>query len=99
VSEAFPEPTEARADRGEVLVGYLDYFRARVLEKVSALPADEGDVSRLPSTTTAKRPRYLNLSWLLVGSPVANTGTLRDPRRAGAWAVSCRVRCWSPQLA
>lgn len=48
----FPEPTTPQDDRGEVLLGYLDYFRAVVAEKVTGL--EEVDVRRslLPSGWT-----------------------------------------------
>lgn len=48
----FPEPSTPAASRAEVFVGYLDYFRARVIDKVRALPADERRRSRLPSGWT-----------------------------------------------
>lgn len=41
-----------RASRSEVLLGYLDYFRARTLAKLAELPEVELRRSRLPSGWT-----------------------------------------------
>jgi uncharacterized damage-inducible protein DinB len=89
VSEAFPEPTEAHADRGEVLVGYLDYFRARILEKVSALPADESDVGRLPSGWTPlqllKHLTFVEHRWLEWGFEGQASPDPWGDERDGRW--------------
>lgn len=45
----FPEPTDPRASRADVLLGYLDYFRAAVVGKLDGLPDGELRGSRLPS--------------------------------------------------
>src|SRR3981081_1987168 len=44
-----PEPTPAVPTRAEVFLGYLDYFRDRLVSKLEALPAGELRRSRLPS--------------------------------------------------
>jgi hypothetical protein len=46
----FPEPTDARASRAEVFLGYLDYFRERAIGKVSLLPPTEVVRSRARTT-------------------------------------------------
>lgn len=48
----FPEPSTPASSRAEVFLGYLDFFRTRVIEKVGALPPGERDRSRLPSGWT-----------------------------------------------
>lgn len=48
----FPEPTLPLASRSDVLLGYLDYFRSRVLAKLAELPEAELRRSRLPSGWT-----------------------------------------------
>jgi uncharacterized damage-inducible protein DinB len=49
---AFPEPTAPRASRTEVFLGYLDYFRERVVDKLEQLPPDDVTRSRLASGWT-----------------------------------------------
>jgi uncharacterized damage-inducible protein DinB len=68
MSEPFPEPTTPASSRTEVFLRYLDYFRARLADKLGALPAAELTRSRLPSGWTplelAKHLRYVELRWL-----------------------------------
>ena len=45
----FPEPTDDRTDRGEVFLAYLDFFRERAVEKVSALAPGAAERSHVPS--------------------------------------------------
>jgi hypothetical protein len=52
VSLPFPEPTTVVPSRAEVFLGYLDYFRSRLVSKLEALPDGELRVSRLPSNWT-----------------------------------------------
>ncbi|GLL07748.1 DinB family protein [Dactylosporangium matsuzakiense] len=65
---AFPEPTTPAADRGEVFVRYLDYFRATLLERVAGLPEPAAGRSVLPSGWTPlgllKHLRHVELRWL-----------------------------------
>jgi hypothetical protein len=49
VALTFPSPTVPLADRREVLLGYLDYFRSVVHDKVAGLPESDLRGSRLPS--------------------------------------------------
>jgi uncharacterized damage-inducible protein DinB len=52
VSLPFPEPSIPLSSRAEVFLGYLDYFRSRLVSKLEALPAGELRRSRLPSGWT-----------------------------------------------
>ena len=64
----FPSPTVPAADRAEVFLGYLDYFREAVTARVLALPDDEASRSRLPSGWSplelVKHLRYVELRWI-----------------------------------
>ncbi len=68
VSVPFPEPTTAVPSRAEVFLGYLDYFRSRLVSKLRALPGDELRRSRLPSGWTPadllNHLAYVELRWL-----------------------------------
>jgi uncharacterized damage-inducible protein DinB len=90
VSDVFPEPTEGRADRG-VLVRYLDYFRARILEKVSALPAGEDAASRLPSGWTPlqllRHLAFVEHRWLEWGFEGQASPDPWGDERDGRWFV------------
>ena len=48
----FPEPTNPRDDRREVLLDYLDFYRAVVRAKVSGLTEKELHTSFVPSGWT-----------------------------------------------
>jgi uncharacterized damage-inducible protein DinB len=47
-----PEPPATLTDPGELLAGYLDYYRDAVLRKLHGLPEEELRRSRLPSGWT-----------------------------------------------
>jgi uncharacterized damage-inducible protein DinB len=68
VSLPFPEPSTPVASRAEVFLGYLDYFRSRLVSKLQALPGGELRISRLPSGWTPiellKHLAYVELRWL-----------------------------------
>ena len=88
----FPEPTAPLASRTDVFLGYLDYFRSRVVAKVSELPVDERSRSRLPSGWTPlellKHLTYVELRWLEWGFEGRD---VRDPwgdRRGDRWYVA-----------
>ena len=49
MSIPFPEPTAPVPSRAEVFLGYLDYFRSRLVSKLDSLPGGELRSSRLPS--------------------------------------------------
>ena len=92
VSLSFPEPAIPVSSRAEVFLGYLDYFRSRLVSKLEALPAGELRRSRLPSGWTPiellKHVAYDELRWLewrfegrCVGDPWADD-------RDGRWYVA-----------
>ncbi|BBH63898.1 hypothetical protein ACTI_05830 [Actinoplanes sp. OR16] len=75
----FPAPTEAAADRAEVFIRYLGYFRETLLSKVAALPPEAQRTSRLPSGWTPlellKHVRHVERRWIewgFQGAPVAD---------------------------
>lgn len=89
---AFPEPTKPFGARSEVLLGYLDFFRDRVVDKVRSLPPADRRTSGLPSGWTplelVKHLRFVEHRWLewgFLGLPVEQPwGDRRDDR----WYVS-----------
>jgi uncharacterized damage-inducible protein DinB len=64
----FPEPTQPVTNRAEVLLGYLDYFRDQVIERVESLPEREQRTSRVPSGWTplelVRHLTFVELRWL-----------------------------------
>jgi len=92
VSLPFPEPAIAVPSRAEVFLGYLDYFRSRLVSKLEAMPGGELRRSRLPSGWTPiellKHVAHDELRWLewrFEGRPVADPwGEDRD----GRWYVA-----------
>ncbi len=87
----FPEPTGPAVARAEVLLGYLDYFRSVLVEKLQGLADDELQTSRLPSGWTPlallTHLTYVERRWLVwgfEGEPVEEPwGDSRD----GRWYV------------
>jgi hypothetical protein len=85
---AFPSPTRPASSRAEVFLGYLDYFRASVVRKVTVLAGSEQRTSRLASGWTPlellKHLRFVELRWIewgFQGHPVAEPwGDRRDDR-------------------
>jgi hypothetical protein len=71
MSLPFPEPTDPIASRSEVFLGYLDYFRSVLLDKLDGLSDTELRRSRLPSGWTPiellKHLTYVELRWLVWG--------------------------------
>ena len=67
----FPSPTEPQPNRAEVLLGYLDYFRSVVLDKLGGLSEADLRSSRLPSGWTPlellKHLTYVERRWLVWG--------------------------------
>lgn len=88
----FPEPAGPPVPRGEVLLGYLDYFRSLVVTKAQGLSDAQLRVSLLPSGWTVlelvKHLTHVEQRWLVwgfEGQPVARPwGDSRDNR----WYVS-----------
>jgi uncharacterized damage-inducible protein DinB len=87
----FPSPTVSRASRAEVFTSYLDYFRDRLISKLSSLPPEALRTSMLPSgwapIELLKHLRYVERRWLewgFEGHPVADPwGDQQD----GRWYV------------
>lgn len=69
VSDAvFPSPTLPAPSTAAVFLGYLDYFRGRIIDKVEALDAGEQMRSHLPSGWTplqlVKHLTFVEMRWL-----------------------------------
>jgi uncharacterized damage-inducible protein DinB len=91
MSVPFPEPTTAVPNRAEVFLGYLDYFRDRLVSKLESLPGDELRRSRLPSgwapIELLKHLRYVELRWLEWGFEGREVGDPWADLRGGRWYV------------
>ncbi|MFC3502903.1 DUF664 domain-containing protein [Micromonospora krabiensis] len=88
----FPSPTVPAADRTEVFLRYLDYFRETALAKVSALPEAELRVTRLPSGWTPlellKHLRHVELRWIEWGFQGREVAAPWGDRRGERWYVA-----------
>jgi uncharacterized damage-inducible protein DinB len=91
VGVAFPEPTDARASRADVFLGYLDYFRERVIDKLHQLPPGEAARSRLPSGWTPLQLlvhlRQVERRWLEWGFLGEDVGDPWADEQDGRWHV------------
>jgi hypothetical protein len=91
VSLPFPEPTAEVPSRAEVFLGYLDYFRSRLVRKLEALPAGELRVSRLPSgwapIELLKHLAHDELRWLEWRFEGRDIAAPWGDDRAGRWYV------------
>ncbi len=91
MSVPFPEPSTAVASRAEVFLGYLDYFRSRLVAKLESLPGEELRRSRLPSGWTPiellKHLAYVELRWLEWGFEGRDVADPWADNRAGRWYV------------
>ena len=92
----FPNPRYDVGDRSQVLLGYLDYFRATVAEKLSGLDARALRTTLLSSGWTplelvqhlvAMERRWL--VWGFLAEPVPNPW--RDEDTSGRWHVASDV--------
>ena len=87
----FPEPTEPAASRAEVFLRYLDFFRDRVVNKLSGLPPGELRTSRLLSGWTPieliKHLAYVEMRWLEWGFEGQDRADPWGDRRDGRWYV------------
>jgi uncharacterized damage-inducible protein DinB len=86
---ALPEPTRPIADRREVFLGYLDYFRSTVIDKVESLAERELRSSRLPSGWTpvelVKHLTYVERRWLEWGFRGLDVGEPWGDSHDGRW--------------
>jgi hypothetical protein len=68
MSLPFPDPSVPLQSRSEVFLGYLDYFRSRVVSRLEGLPEAELRESRLPSGWTPvellRHLTFVELRWL-----------------------------------
>ena len=87
----FPEPTEPAVSRAEVFLRYLDFFRDRVVNKLSGLPPDELRTSRLMSgwapIELLKHLTYVEMRWLEWGFEGQDKADPWGDRRDGRWYV------------
>jgi len=92
VPEPFPSPTIPASSRTEVFLGYLDYFRARISEKIEAMPPAELRRSRLPSGWTplelVKHLRHVERRWLEWGFDGQDVGDPWADQLDGRWHVT-----------
>jgi len=92
MSIPFPSPTLPVGSRGEVFLGYLDYFRAVLLDKVGDLPETELRHSRLPSGWTpielVKHLTHVERRWVVWGFQGRDVGDPWADHRDGRWYVA-----------
>jgi uncharacterized damage-inducible protein DinB len=88
----FPSPVIPASSTTEVFLRYLDYFRARLVSKLQALPAEELSRSRLPSGWTPlellKHLRYVELRWLEWGFEDRDVPEPWGDQHDGRWHVT-----------
>jgi hypothetical protein len=91
----FPEPTAPRASQAEVFLGYLEYFRSVVVDRLDGLSDAELRTSRLPSGWASlellKHLIHVERRWLVWGSRVSRCPT-RGPMSELA-SESCCSAC------
>ena len=92
MSTPFPPPTLPRSSRTEVLVSYLDFFRTRVVDKVTALAESDRRTSRLPSGWTplelVRHLTFVERRWLVWGFLGEDVGDPWGDERDGYWFVA-----------
>lgn len=88
----FPAPTVPLESRAEVLLGYLDYFRSRLVSKIVSLPSGEQRQSRVPSGWTPiellKHLTYVELRWLEWGFAGRQIADPWGDNRGERWHVA-----------
>ena len=88
----FPEPTTPASSRAAVFLGYLDYFRSRLVSKLQALPRGELRASRLPSGWTPieliRHLAFVELRWLEWGFAGLEVDDPWADSRDGRWHVA-----------
>lgn len=92
MSLPFPEPMLPHETRTDVLLGYLNYFRARLLDKVTALPPLEQRTSRLSSGWTplelVRHLTFVERRWLVWGFEGQDIGDPWGDQRDGHWFLA-----------
>ncbi|QGN48830.1 DinB family protein [Micromonospora sp. WMMD558] len=88
----FPSPTVPAADRREVFLRYLDYFRESLIAKVEALPGPELRRSRVASGWTplelVKHLRHVERRWIEWGFQGRAVNEPWGDRRDDRWYVA-----------
>ena len=88
----FPAPTTPVPTRAEVFLGYLDYFRSRLVSKLEGLPGGEPRRSRLPSGWTpaelVKHLTFVEMRWLEWGFAGRAVADPWADRQDGRWHVA-----------
>ncbi|MEO7062014.1 MAG: DinB family protein [Lapillicoccus sp.] len=91
MSIPFPESTTPADSLAEVLLRYLDYFRAVVLDKVGGLAEADQRMSRLPSGWTplelVKHLTFVERRWLVWGFEGKQVDDPWGDSRDGRWTV------------
>ena len=92
MSVPFPECTTPVSSRAEVFLGYLDYFRSRLVSKLDSLPGGELRSSRLPSgwapIELIKHLAHVEMRWLEWGFEGRAVTNPWADSRDGRWYVS-----------
>ena len=87
----FPSPTNPADSRTDVFLGYLAYFRARLVEKIGELPDAERRGSRLPSQWTPlgllKHLTFVESRWLEWGFTGKHFDEPWGEGRDGRWRI------------
>ncbi|CND65116.1 Protein of uncharacterised function (DUF664) [Mycobacterium tuberculosis] len=86
------EPPATLTDSRELLLGYLDYYRAALLRKLDGMPEDDLRTSRLPSGWTPvgllKHLAFVERRWLQWGFAAEQVDPIWDDQGPGAsWHV------------
>ncbi len=85
----FPEPTDQIEDQREVLLGYLDYFRSVVAERISGLGDERLRTTLVPSGWTpielANHLVAMERRWFVWGFEGQDVGDPWDDSRDGRW--------------
>lgn len=91
MSIEFPSPTVPISSRDEVFLGYLDWFRSRLVEKLEALAPEELRRSRLASGWTPiallKHLTFVELRWIEWGFEGREVADPWGDRREDRWYV------------
>lgn len=91
MSLPFPSPTDPVGSRAEVFLGYLEYFRSVLVDKVRGLSDEDLRASRLPSGWTPaellKHLAYVELRWLEWGFEGSDVDEPWGDERDGRWYV------------
>ncbi len=88
----FPEPTTPVPSRSSVFLGYLDYFRSCLVDRLEGLSDRDLRASRLPSgwapIELLKHLTHVELRWLEWGFEGRDVGDPWGDQRDGRWYVA-----------